>query len=49
MRYSIIAATLLFKVDTRDYFGFAFSGAINKVVMNRFKKKTLRGEHYKEA
>ena len=39
MNYSIITAALLFKVDTRDYFGFAFSDAINKVVMNRFKNR----------
>lgn len=41
MKYSIIAAALLFKVDTRDYFGFAMSDAINKVVANRFKKDKI--------
>lgn len=41
MKYSIITATLLFKVDTRGCFGFAFSDAINRVVMDRFKKGKL--------
>ena len=41
MKYSIITAALLFKVDIRDYFGFALNGAINKVVVDRFKKGKL--------
>lgn len=41
MKYSIITATLLFKVDPRDCFGFAFSDEINRVCMDRFKKRKL--------
>lgn len=41
MKYSTITATLLFKVDTRDYFGFALNDAINRVLFDRFKKGKL--------
>ena len=39
MNYSIITATLLFKVDTRDYFGFALSGAIDRYVKEKVIKE----------
>lgn len=32
MKYSIIVAALLFKVDTRDYFGFALNDAIYRFI-----------------
>jgi len=32
MKYSIITAALLFKVDTRDYFGFALNYAVNRFI-----------------
>lgn len=35
MKYSIITATLLFKVDTRDYFGFALNDAISRYVREK--------------
>lgn len=41
MKYSIITAALLFKVDTTDYFGFAFSDAINRVLIDRLKKDNI--------
>ena len=41
MKYSIITAALLFKVDTRDCFGFALNDAINRVIMDRIKKGRL--------
>ena len=34
MKYSIITAALLFKVDTRDYFGFALNHAINRFIID---------------
>lgn len=37
MKHSIIATTLLFRVDTRDYFGFALNDAINRFVANKIK------------
>lgn len=39
MKYSIITATLLFKVDTRDWFGFALNDAINRYVVDNIKDK----------
>ena len=39
MKYSIITATLLFKVDTRDYFGFALNHAISRYVADDIKDK----------
>lgn len=39
MKYSIIAATLLFKVDARDCFGFALNDAINRYVVDNIKDK----------
>lgn len=41
MKYSIITAALLFKVDTEDFCGFTLYDAINKVVINRLKKGKL--------
>lgn len=39
MKYSIITTALLFKVDTRDYFGFALSGAIDRYVGEKVIKE----------
>ena len=39
MKYSIITATLLFKVDTRDYCGFAYMSAINRFVFENMVNK----------
>ena len=39
MKYQIITATLLFKVDTRDCFGFALNDAINGYVIDNIKEK----------
>lgn len=39
MKYSIITATLLFKVDTRDYFGFALNDAMNRYIIEKVKKE----------
>ena len=37
MKYSIVTATLLFKVNTIDYFGFALNDAINRYVVDNIK------------
>lgn len=39
MKYSIITATLLFKVDIRDYCGLAYLNAINKFVFENVVNK----------
>lgn len=39
MRYSMIAASILFNVDIKDYFGFAISKAIQQVVIDRLKER----------
>ena len=41
MKYSIITITLLFKVDTRDYFDFALNDAINRYVREKIIKEIL--------
>ena len=40
MKYSIITAALLFKVDTRDCF-LAYMSAMNKFCFNEMKKDKL--------
>ena len=39
MKYSIVTATFLFKVDTRDWFGFALNDAISRYVVDNIKDK----------
>ena len=39
MKYSIITATLLFKVDARDCFGFALNDAINSMLLIKLRIK----------
>lgn len=39
MRYSNIIVNLLFKVDTRDCFGFALNDAINRYVREKVLKE----------
>lgn len=39
MKYSIFTAALLFKVDTRDWFGFALNDAINRYIVDNIKDK----------
>ena len=41
MKYSIIITTLLFKVDARDYFGFAYISAMNMFYFGNIKKEKL--------
>lgn len=39
MKYSLIVANLLYKVDIDDYFGFALNYAINKYVSHKIIKE----------
>ena len=39
MKYSLIVANLLYKVDINDYFGFALNYAINKYVNHKIIKE----------
>lgn len=38
MKYSLITATLIYKVDIRDYLGFALNNAINKIIIDKIKQ-----------
>lgn len=40
MKYSLIVASLLYKVDINDYFRFALNYAINKYVSHKIIKET---------
>lgn len=43
MKFSKITANLITKVDTKDYYGFALNGALNKYCLDKvLSKKKLK-------
>lgn len=39
MRYSLIAANMLFEVNIKDHLGFAISEAVQQVIMDKLKRR----------